>query len=298
MMRGAGVSGGFSRSRGGRLFPRRRAVDRAAMRSDGNNFRQLALRREIAWNVRVVGSRSLKMVGHGFAWIEYKHRFPKFAAERLNRPSLIGIAGYQNKAFGIGAHGIDKGGNSKVYVRTFLLKLNDMRHSGNGFFASFALFVDMGKPCLFLAVKSFDDFHSAKGRECLEIYLLAFLGGYVMRICADTSREILYGEDFMFFLEHCVGKCAKVEPFTALRSSQQAIVEIVAVYVNSRASRVEYNPLTGSVGIIPNIISWRNGVWRRMEARAAIRGRDCRRRYMQLSSWPVNKRGRAPSLAA
>ena len=78
-----------------------------------------------------------------------------------------------------------------------------------------------------------------------------------------------------------------VEPFTALRSSQQAIVEIVAVYVNNclfhfshkmqgastfrlkpprrigRASRVEYNPLTGSVGIIPNIISWRNGVWRR-----------------------------------
>ena len=268
------------------LRPRRRAVDRAAMRSNRYDVGKLALCREIAWNVRVVGSRSLKMVGHGFAWIEYKHRFPKFAAERLNRPSLIGIAGYQNKAFGIGAHGIDKGGNSKVYVRTFLLKLNDMRHSGNGFFASFALFVDMGKPCLFLAVKSFDDFHSAKGRECLEIYFLAFFGGYVMRICADTSREILYGEDFMFFLEHCVGKCAKVEPFTALRSSQQAIVEIVAVYVNNclfhfshkmqgastfrlkpprrigRASRVEYNPLTGSVGIIPNIISWRNGVWR------------------------------------
>ena len=100
------------------------------MRSDWNHFRQLALRRKVAGDVRVVGSRSLKMVGHGFAWIEYKHRFPKFAAERLNRPSLIGIAGYQNKAFGIGAHGIDKGGNSKVYVRTFLLKLNDMRHSG------------------------------------------------------------------------------------------------------------------------------------------------------------------------
>ena len=30
-----------------------------------------------------------------------------------------------------------------------------------------------------------------------------------------------------------------------------------------RASRVEYNPLTGSAGIIPNIISWRNGVRRR-----------------------------------
>ena len=275
------------------LRPRRRAVDCAAMRSDGNNFRQLALRREIAWNVRVVGSRSLKMVGHGFAWIEYKHRFPKFAAERLNRPSLIGIAGYQNKAFGIGAHGIDKGGNSKVYVRTFLLKLNDMRHSGNGFFAVCAFFFDMGKPLLFLSVMSCDEFPSAQGRECLAIYLLAFLGGYVMRICADTSREILYGEDFMLFLEHCVGKCAKVEPFTALRSSQQAVVKIVSVYVNKclfhvcqrmqgastfrlkpprrigRASRVEYNPLTGSVGIVPNIIFGRNGVARQDFSKAA-----------------------------
>ena len=55
MMRGAGVSGGFSRSRGGRLFPRRRAVDRAAMRSDGNNFRQLALRRKVAGDIGIVG---------------------------------------------------------------------------------------------------------------------------------------------------------------------------------------------------------------------------------------------------
>ena len=268
-------------------------MDRAAVRPDWDYVGKLALRRKVAGNVRVVGSRSLKMVGHGFAWIEYKHRFPKFAAECENRSCLIGIACYQNKAVGIRAHGIDECYDSKVYVRTLLFKLYDMSHPGMGFFTNFAFPIDMGKPGLLLAVKPFDDFHSAKGRECLEIYLLAFLGGYVMRICADTSREILYGEDFMFFLEHCVGKCAKVEPFTALRSSQQAIVEIVAVYVNNclfhfshkmqgastfrlkpprrigRASRVEYNPLTGSVGIIPNIISWRNGVRRqglRMEA--------------------------------
>ena len=257
------------------------------MRAYGNDVGKLALRRKVAGNVRVVGSRSLKMVGYGFAWIKYKHGFAKFAAERLNRPCLIGIAGYQNKAFGIGARGIYKGGNGKVYVRTLLFKFHDMSHSGNGFFASFALSADMWKPCLFLAVEPFDDFHSAKGRECLEIYLLAFLGGYVMRICADASREILYGEDFMLFLEHGVGKRAKVEPFATLRSSQQAIVEIVSVYVNNclfhfghkmqgasafrpkpprrigRASRVEYNPLTGSVGIVPNYFSWCNGTERK-----------------------------------
>ena len=51
MMRGAGESGGFSRSRGGRLLPRLRAVDRATVRPDGNHFGQLALRRKVAGNV-------------------------------------------------------------------------------------------------------------------------------------------------------------------------------------------------------------------------------------------------------
>ena len=63
MARGAGVSDGFSRSRGGQLFPRRRAVDRAAMRSYGNHFRQLALRRKVAGDVRIVCCRSLKLCG-------------------------------------------------------------------------------------------------------------------------------------------------------------------------------------------------------------------------------------------
>ena len=37
------------------LRPRRRAVDCAAMRSDGNNFRQLALRRKVAGDIGIVG---------------------------------------------------------------------------------------------------------------------------------------------------------------------------------------------------------------------------------------------------
>jgi hypothetical protein len=36
-----------------------------------------------------------------------------------------------------------------------------------------------------------------------------------------------------------------------------------------RASRVEYNPLTGSVGIVPNIIFGRNGVTRQDFRKAA-----------------------------
>ena len=105
-----------------RLCPRRRAVDRAAMRSDGNHFRQLALRRKVAWDVRIVGSCSLKMVG-------------------------------------------------PIYVNN----------------------------CLF----------------------------------------------------HF---CHKMQGASTFRQKPPRRI--------GRASRVEYNPLTGSVGILPNIISWRNGVWR------------------------------------
>ena len=87
-----------------------------------------------------------------------------------------------------------------------------------------------------------------------------------------------------------------VEPFTSWRVLQQAVVKIVSVYVNQclfhvcqkmqgastfrlkpprrigRASRVEYNPLTGSVGIVPNLHAVRKGAkfanWR-IETRKA-----------------------------
>ena len=254
------------------------------MRSDRYDVGKLALRREIAGNVRVVRCCSLKMFGDNLSRVEYKHGFSKFAAERENCSRLIGVSGYQREAVGVGMRGVDKGCDSKIHVGSFFFKFHDMSHSSMGFFANFAFPIDMGKPCFLLAVKPFDDFHPAKCGECLEIYLLTFLGGYVLWVCTNASREILYGEDIVFFLEHGGGKCAKVEPFTAWRAFQQAVVKIVAVYVNNclfhfshkmqgastfrlkpprrigRASRVEYNPLLGSVGIVPNIRLWRNGV--------------------------------------
>ena len=168
MMRGARVSGGFRRRRDGRLFPRRRAVDRAVVRPDGNYLGQLALSRKVAGNVRVVCRCPLKMVGDGFAGIEYKYGFLELAAESVNRSRLIGIACYQSKAVSVRPHGIDKGGYRKVHVGTFLFEFHNMRHPGKGFFAGLAFAVDMGKPCFLLAVEPFDDFHPTKCGECLE----------------------------------------------------------------------------------------------------------------------------------
>ena len=229
--------------------------------------------------------------------IEYKHLLPKLMAKGVNRPRLIGIACYQNKAVGIRAHGIDECCDSKVYVRTLLFKLHDMRHSRVGFFADLAFLADMGKPCLLFAVKSLDDFHSAKCNESLEIYLLPFLGCNVMWICADACSEELYGANFVFFLEHGRNKCTWIKPFIIWRFFQQAVIEIIAIYVNKclfhvcqrmqgastsrlkpprrigRASRVEYNPLMGSVRIVPNSAARRKGVvCRRMSKGSLMTG--------------------------
>ena len=162
-----------------RLRPRRRAVDRAAMRPYWDYVGKLALRRKVAGDVCVVCRHSLKMFGDGFSWVEYKHGFPKFAAECENRSCLIGVSGYQRKAVGVGVHGVDKGCDCKIYVRTLLFKLYDMSHPGMGFF------------------------HVCQRMQ----------GASTFRL--KPPRRI------------------------------------------GRASRVEYNPLMGSVRIVPNSAAWR-----------------------------------------
>ena len=83
-----------------------------------------------------------------------------------------------------------------------------------------------------------------------------------------------------------------VKPFDAIVAAKKPIVKVPRINIDvcshfhkmqgastfrlkpprriGRASRVEYNPLTGSVGIIPNIIPWRNGVWRQNRIMGAI----------------------------
>ena len=78
------------------------------MRTDGDYLWKLALRRKVAGYVRIECCRSLKMFGDGHMGIEYKHLLPKLMAKGLNRPRLIVIACYQNKAVGSRAHGIDE----------------------------------------------------------------------------------------------------------------------------------------------------------------------------------------------
>ena len=105
-------------------------MDRAAVRPDGDYLWKLALRRKVAGDVCVVCRHSLKMFGYGFSWVEYKHGFPKFAAECENRSCLIGVSGYQRKAVGVGVHGVDKGCDCKIYVGSFFFKFHDTGTTG------------------------------------------------------------------------------------------------------------------------------------------------------------------------
>ena len=78
--------------------PCRWAVDRTAVRSDGDYVGQLAFFRKVAGNVLVVSCSPFKMFGDSHMGIEHEHRFPKLMAKGVNGPRLIGISCYQNKA--------------------------------------------------------------------------------------------------------------------------------------------------------------------------------------------------------
>ena len=125
MMCGAGVSGGFRRSRGGRLLPRCRAVDRAAVRPDGNHFRQLALRRKVAGNVPAMCGmeaevcRALSRIEHDCASLE-------FVAHEVERRNEIRIAGDYDKSIGGVCVGIAEKRGREIYVRPLLFNLYHM----------------------------------------------------------------------------------------------------------------------------------------------------------------------------
>ena len=114
MIRGTRVSGGFRRSRGGRLFPRRRAVDRAAMRSDRNHFRQLALRREIAWNVLVVSGHCTKFFAGSLVGIEHYDGLARAFLEIVERRNEVGVSRYEHDAVEVGLNVVNGVGEGQT----------------------------------------------------------------------------------------------------------------------------------------------------------------------------------------
>ena len=122
----AGADGGMAdgcRERrlrcGGRLCPRRRAVDRAAMRTNGNCVGKLALCRKVAGDVLVVGGYGTEFFAGAFVRIEYDNGFSCAFLEIVKRRNEIGVAGDKYDAVEILFHVVDEHLGSDVYVRAF-----------------------------------------------------------------------------------------------------------------------------------------------------------------------------------
>ena len=90
MPKGSLMSGFENPLRGRRLCPRRRAVDRAAMRPDWDYVGKLALRWKIAGDVCVVRSM-IADVGKSFMRIEHKYLSAKLVTNNVKRRNEIGI---------------------------------------------------------------------------------------------------------------------------------------------------------------------------------------------------------------
>ena len=280
MIRGAGVSGGFSRSRGGRLLPRLRAVDRATVRPDGNHFGQLALRRKVAGNVPAMCGmeaevcRALSRIEHDCASLE-------FVAHEVERRNEIRIAGDYDKGIGGVCVGVAEKRGREIYIRPLLFDLYHMDKAVCGCRTFLTSGINGWNPRLVLVVVALDDINAAMRDEGLKVDVLAFNRCGVVRICLGAGREVLDGCEFVVFVkmgmgEHGFDKRSDVKPFAGGESAQQSVVEIAAVDVGyrfhsfpikkigpqtlrpktlfrvGRTLRLDMNLLTGSTHIVPN----------------------------------------------
>ena len=275
MMRCARVPCGFSRRRGGRLFPRRRAVDRAAMRPDGNHFGQLAFRRKVAGDVLVVGGHGTKLFAGAFMGIENDDGFSRALLEIVERRDEVGVAGDEYDAVEVGLHVVDEHLGGDIHVGAFLFGFPD---SGErDFSAGLAGLFREGITGAKTLVVALDDLKfGAIRRKGGEVNGLTHLCSRFSRVVVDTGREVLDGHDFMFFWTGQEGFCERdnVKPL-AMGKTEQPVVQVESVDIynglfhrhlserqrpDSRpalhriaeAQRSVSNPSRGSARIVPN----------------------------------------------
>ena len=299
MMRGAGVSGGFSRSRGGRLFPRRRAVDRAAMRSDWNHFRQLALRREIAWNIGIVGlwkcgimrlwdygigsrrfqfqnsvmvhfhnctiSQSISPAACGYdACCKYTRQFFGFVNEwtKLADLNIFGLPDYLEPNAGL----------RKLFHGNFELMDKILARFGFCCFCIIRCNASGSTEQLVCKTAAADSLLRQRSAylytACSKFYnsILKFVFCHASALLQSHNSTISYFHNFTISQFITVVQVESVDIHYCLFHCQLAERQgpdfRPALHRIAEAQRSVYNPSRGSVGIVPNICLWRNRVWR------------------------------------
>ena len=106
---------------GAMLRPRRRAMDRAAMRPDGYHVGKLAFCREIAGDVLVVSGHCTKFFAGSFVGIEHYDGLAHAFLEIVERRNEVGVSRYEHDAVEVGLNMVNEHLGGDVYVRAFLL---------------------------------------------------------------------------------------------------------------------------------------------------------------------------------
>ena len=271
MIRGARVSGGFNRRRGGRLFPRRRAVYRAAIRQR-DVVGKLAATWRVVWYVPVQGGKLLQLIASPAMRIVNGDRLFQLVANRRNWPCKVGVSAHESKGIHIAVkHRVEDHFGSDVDIRPLFFESDDGRHTVCLVAGNARLLVERHFDFVF-CVESFYYLYARQGGKSLKVVMLPKEFVRVMGICLYPRREILDRYNLDVTGDDCVGELFKVKPLV-WSAFQHSVVQVEPVYVeihfhsdhiNAKAGlprpcaasavpwRVDMNLLRGSARIVPN----------------------------------------------
>ena len=161
-IRGARVSGGFRRSRGGRLFPRRRAVYRAAIRQR-NVVGKLAATWRVVRYIPVQGGKLLQLIASPTMRVVNGDRLLQLVSNRRNRPREVGVSAHQSKGIHIAVkHRVENHFGSDVDIRSLFFKSDDGRHATRFVAGNARLFVERHSDFVFCVEPFHNDHINAK----------------------------------------------------------------------------------------------------------------------------------------
>ena len=255
------------------LRPRRRTVDRASVRPDGYDVGELALRRKVAGDVRVIGS-VIADIRKAFVRVKHKYLLAKLSPNQFEGSDEIRIAADERNSINVIRECVVKHVRRDVYVRPLLFKLDDAHFAVGGLLAITACVVDRWHPNLVPIVIPLDDFKTLDFGECAQVDSLAFNGLGVVRISADSGGVELDRSKRMVASYQCPRERQRIKPFRGRVAAKKPIVQISRIDIDvrfhfckmlrprpfrigaspriGRASRSDMNLLRGSVRIVPN----------------------------------------------
>ena len=197
-----------------------------------NGVRQTTRFRQIHRNVRIVRSRSFKMIGNRGMGVKYKNRIPKLITQSFNCTNLIRVACNEHETLRVCPSCINHCGNGNINIRSFFFELNHSCHSIPGFGTSFAFFVQKRKSDLVFVVESFMYLNSTNGRYCLKVNLLPLNSCDVIWIGTYAGSEEFYCKNLMIRTKNRTCECFEIEPFATGIVFKKPIVKVIPIYVN------------------------------------------------------------------